>query len=98
MQIDKKRAIQFLQKLIQENTVNPPGNELDAAKIIEEHVKNYNLHAEIRMVQKNRSNIIIRLSGSNPYSNPLIYSGHLDTVPIGESANWDVDPFSGKIE
>lgn len=98
MQINKKRAIRFLQKLIQENTVNPPGNELGVAQIIKEHVQNYNLNAEIKTITNDRANIIVQLPGENPDSSPLIYSGHLDTVPIGETTNWHIDPFLGEIK
>src|SRR5699024_11361106 len=98
MQINKKRAIRFLQKLIQENTVNPPGNELSVAKIIKEHSQNNNLNAELKQVTNNRSNIIIQLPGESLNSAPLVFSGHLDTVPVGEIDNWSVNPFSGECK
>src|SRR5699024_10662324 len=95
--VNRERAIKFLEKLIKQNTVNPPGNENVIVNIISEHVRKYNLNAKTKPITEGRSNIIIELEGKNPKLRPLIFSGHLDTVPAGEIHNWKVDPFLGRI-
>jgi succinyl-diaminopimelate desuccinylase len=41
-----------------------------------------------------RDNMVARLgTGDGP---PLCFSGHLDTVPLGDAA-WSCDPFGGEI-
>src|SRR5699024_4947118 len=95
--VNRERAIKFLEKLIKQNTVNPPGNENIIVNIISEHVRKYDLNVKIKALTSNRSNIIIKLKGNNSKLKPLIFSGHLDTVPIGDIRNWKVNPFSEEI-
>ncbi|MEB3103855.1 M20 family metallopeptidase [Ferviditalea candida] len=90
----QREAVEFLQRLIQINSVNPPGNERWVADVIAERAKKYGLDNEIIRLDENRANIIVRLKGSG--SKPaLVFSGHLDTVPAGENP-WIADPFSGE--
>lgn len=97
MEINRERAIKFLQKLIRKNTVNPPGKEYDMAKEISEYAGEHHLKSEIKAFAKDRANIIIELEGKNSELPPLVYSGHLDTVSIGDRKNWRVNPLSGKL-
>lgn len=96
MTINRKRAIQFLRELIQIKSVNPPGNELEVAKKIEEHVKTVGLETEIKMVEEQRANILIRLKGKDPNRPRLVFSGHMDTVHVGDEP-WQYDPFAAEI-
>ncbi|GIN99010.1 peptidase M20 [Siminovitchia terrae] len=95
--VNQKRAIHFLQKLISINSVNPPGNELAVANAIAEHANKAGLSTEIKAFSKDRANIIVRLKGRNPKKPSLIFSGHLDTVPVGDNS-WKYQPFSAVIE
>ena len=96
MEIKRERAIQFLQELIQINSVNPPGNELEVAEKIAEHAEAAGLETEIKMVEENRANILIRYKGKNPDRPALVFSGHMDTVHIGDEP-WEFDPFAAEI-
>lgn len=95
MKLNYKEAKEFLQSLIQINSVNPPGNELAVARKIVEQADSVGLETEIKMLEKDRANVLVRLKGKDPDRPTLIYSGHLDTVPVGE-LSWEIDPFSGK--
>jgi len=95
-EIDAKSSIALLKNLIKINSINPPGNELEVAKVIDSYARDAGLHTVIKPLTKNRSNIIVRLNGKDPSRAPLIFSGHLDTVPIGDNT-WNADPFSGEI-
>lgn len=94
--VNEERAIKFLQDLIQIESVNPPGNELGVAEAIAGHVKNPGLSCEIKPFSKNRANMIVRLEGKDSSRPPLIFNGHLDTVPIGDNL-WEHPPFSGNM-
>src|SRR5699024_9703393 len=45
-----------------------------------------------------RANIIVEMEGKDPNLPPIIFNGHLDTVPVGNKENWVEDPFSGVLK
>lgn len=92
--INKKRLIRLIQKLIQINSENPPGDEAKVARFVKNYLKNLGLNSRIYEFKKRRSNVVAVLEGKNKkYS--LLISPHLDTVPKGQ--NWRFDPFQGRI-
>ena len=97
MDIEKDRVLKSLKSIVNINTVNPPGNELHLANFIKNYMDSYNLSTDLKSVSENRSNIITTIKGSDSSRPALIFSGHLDTVPIGEMKSWKQDPFSGTI-
>lgn len=94
--VNQERAIHFLRKLISIKSVNPPGNEFAVANAISEHASKAGLSTEIKALSKGRANIVVRLKGRNPKKPSLIFSGHLDTVPVGDNL-WKYHPFSAEI-
>jgi succinyl-diaminopimelate desuccinylase len=96
MSINREKAIQFLQSLIRTNSINPPGNELETAQKIAEYALAAGLEADIRALEENRANVIVTLKGYDSENCPaLLFSGHMDTVPVG-NLPWQVDPLSGE--
>ncbi|MCO7174827.1 M20 family metallopeptidase [Sporolactobacillus kofuensis] len=97
--IDQDRALFFLQSLVQINSVNPPGNERLVAEYIEEWLKNSGLDVAVNHLEDNRSNITVTLNGSVDSKHPrqhLFFSGHLDTVPLGNK-EWTEEPWGGQV-
>ncbi|EKN70982.1 acetylornithine deacetylase or succinyl-diaminopimelate desuccinylase [Neobacillus bataviensis LMG 21833] len=94
--INEKEAIQFLQSLIQVNSVNQPGNEKRVAEVIKTYLASSNLHVELDDLGNNRANIFVTYPNVASDEKYLVYSGHLDTVPTGK-VEWEHDPFSGKV-
>lgn len=93
----KNDVIKLTVDLIRINTVNPPGNELEAAEFLASWMeKNGFDEVEIQKIDKNRGNIIgvIKGSGEKP---SLIFNGHLDVAPPGDLRHWKYDPFEGVI-
>jgi acetylornithine deacetylase/succinyl-diaminopimelate desuccinylase-like protein len=89
-------AINWLQQFIRINTVNPPGNELQAAKYIAGILDKEGIHSEIFESAPGRGFLVARLSSSalpDP-SRALLLMGHLDVVGVDKS-KWTVDPFGG---
>ncbi|MBY7144465.1 M20 family metallopeptidase [Virgibacillus sp. NKC19-3] len=96
MKIQKEKAVDFLQRLIRINSVNPPGNELEVAEAIAAHTKEAGLQTKVKKFANGRANILVRVKGKDASQKPFVFSGHLDTVPIGANP-WDYDPFSGEV-
>src|ERR1700712_2083210 len=92
MRID---PIELSRELIAFNTINPPGNELSCIQHLEKILSGAGLETSLQNFAPDRANLIARIGrvGSKP---PLCFTGHVDTVPLG-NAPWSIDPFGGEI-
>ncbi len=95
--MNTKRMVELLQRMVKVNTVNPPGDEQKLAEFICDFISDQGLECQLHQVVENRSNIVVTLRGKDPTLKKLYFSGHLDTVPIGEQP-WTVNPFGAEIE
>jgi acetylornithine deacetylase/succinyl-diaminopimelate desuccinylase-like protein len=89
------RATSLLQRLIQFNTVNPPGNELEAQTFLAGYLEDAGFECELVGVTPERPNLIARLRG-NASGRRLAYLCHVDTV-LAHPEEWTVDPWSGEL-
>lgn len=89
-----KLATSLTQKLVQIDTVNPPGNESDAIRIITPLLQDAGFSIKVYEYGPNRSSLIAHKGSTNVPS--VILSGHLDTVPFG-SQPWSQPPLSGTV-
>ena len=88
-------AIELSRELITFNTINPPGNELGCIRHLEKILKGAGLETSLQNFAPDRANLIARTGGDGSRP-PLCFTGHVDTVPLGNAA-WSVDPFAGEI-
>ncbi|MBU8880440.1 M20 family metallopeptidase [Bacillus sp. FJAT-29790] len=96
--IDEDDAISFLQSLIQLNTINPPGMEKALADLIRLRLRDTDLLIHSDVVEEDRVNLIVSTTSEeqlNNTSKTLVYSGHFDTVPVG-NVEWTFPVFEGK--
>jgi acetylornithine deacetylase/succinyl-diaminopimelate desuccinylase-like protein len=84
-----------LQRLIQQNTVNPPGNESLAAGYLKEVVEQEGIDAQVLESAPGRGNFVARIKGTGN-GRPLMLMAHSDVVSV-EPEKWTHDPFSGDI-
>lgn len=91
----RDEAVGYLGDLIRINTVNPPGNEIDACQYIANVLARDGIESKILEAAPGRGNIVARLRG-NGTGAPLLLMAHLDVVPV-EPARWNIDPFGGEI-
>jgi acetylornithine deacetylase/succinyl-diaminopimelate desuccinylase-like protein len=89
------RAVDLLQRLIQIDTVNPPGNEAPAQELLAETLGNAGFECELLAAEAGRPNLVARLRGSQP-GPTLCLLGHADTVPADRS-EWSFDPWAGDV-
>ncbi|HEY8337477.1 MAG TPA: M20 family metallopeptidase [Tardiphaga sp.] len=87
--------IALSRELIALNTINPPGQELVCIQHLEAVLHAAGFATEVHAFGTDRANLIARIGGSTGKP-PLCFTGHVDTVPLGNSA-WTVDPFAGAI-
>lgn len=94
--VDQEGAVAFLQKLVQIDSQNPPGNEMLLAQLIREKLEDIGLETELQEVEKGRFNVLGFLKGKS--NEQLLFNGHMDTVKIGDIARWSKDPLGGQID
>lgn len=92
----KLNPVDILQKYIQIDTSNPPGNELNAAKFLSKILKQEGIESTIFDLGNNRANIYARIKGDGS-KKPIVFIHHMDVVPA-EKKYWSVDPFAGTIK
>ncbi|MBI3602152.1 MAG: M20 family metallopeptidase [Candidatus Omnitrophica bacterium] len=97
--INKNRLIKLTQRLLQFNSVNPPGNELQVARFIEKDLRSLGLDVKTYSFQKNRPNVIATLKGTWPRQQAakeaVLITPHMDTVPFGRG--WKFNPLGATI-
>ncbi|HMF30469.1 MAG TPA: M20/M25/M40 family metallo-hydrolase, partial [Candidatus Lokiarchaeia archaeon] len=88
-------VIKLLRDLVAFNTQNPPGNENEIIAYCEEFLAQRGFETQIRPVMEGRSNLVARWlpAGSETIDAPqLLFSGHVDTVPVGDITAWSYPP------
>ncbi|MGA2821604.1 MAG: M20/M25/M40 family metallo-hydrolase, partial [Anaerolineales bacterium] len=88
-------ALSHLQALIRINTVNPPGNELEAARYLASVLDREHLAPVVVEFEPGRGNVIARLQGTGS-EDPLLLYGHTDVVPV-DRERWTHAPFGGEL-
>ncbi|MDO8674870.1 MAG: M20/M25/M40 family metallo-hydrolase [Candidatus Omnitrophota bacterium] len=107
--VNKNRLVRLTQKLVQFDSVNPPGNERMVSKFIAQDMRSLGL--DVKMVsfsakggsasggQKDRPNVIATLKGTWPRQRAareaLLITPHIDTVVFG--SGWTFKPAGGQI-
>ena len=90
-----QRPVELLQRLIQFDTTNPPGNESECISFINGVLAEAGVESKILAKSPDRPNIIARLSGQGN-APPLLLYGHVDVVTT-EGQPWKHPPFEGKV-
>jgi acetylornithine deacetylase/succinyl-diaminopimelate desuccinylase-like protein len=91
----ERRTTELLQRLIQFNTVNPPGNEQAAQEFLRELLETAGFECELLSAVEGRPNQVARLKGKSD-GPTLCLLGHVDTV-LADPDDWTVDPWSGEL-
>jgi acetylornithine deacetylase/succinyl-diaminopimelate desuccinylase-like protein len=91
-----EEATQYLQKYLQVQTVNPPGNEIEGARFFQKILDKESIPSQIFESSPGRGSILATLKGSGK-SKPFLLLSHIDVVPA-EKERWEVDPFAGIIK
>jgi acetylornithine deacetylase/succinyl-diaminopimelate desuccinylase-like protein len=91
-----RETVTNLQRCVQIDTTNPPGNETKAATFLKAILDREGIPSEIVERVPGRGNLIARLKG-NGKKKPILLMGHTDVVGV-EREKWTVEPFAGIIQ
>jgi acetylornithine deacetylase/succinyl-diaminopimelate desuccinylase-like protein len=91
----RDEVVGLLQALIRLNTVNPPGNETQAAELLRDYLEPFGVQCELYARVPERANLVARIPGRGDGPRLLLLS-HTDTV-LADPAEWSVDPWSGEL-
>ena len=89
------RAVELLGRLIQANTVNPPGNEGPVQDLLQDTLSAAGFECEQLAAEPGRPNLVARLRGAAD-GPTLTFLGHVDTVRA-DSGEWSFDPWAGDV-
>jgi succinyl-diaminopimelate desuccinylase len=78
----------YLADLIRARTVNPPGDECLAAKVLTDFCDRHGVVYETFEKAPGRTNVVARIGSGRPR---IVVPIHFDTVPAGDG--WTTDPF-----
>ena len=93
--LDRGRLVGRLSELVRTASENPPGNELDVARLVEGYCHSLDLEVATHEAEPDRPSVVARWS-SDP-GPTLGYCSHYDVVPAGDVRLWDVDPFGASV-
>ena len=85
----------LLQKLIQFDTTNPPGNEAECIRYLADLLSTAGIETRLLEKKPGRLNLVARLKGSGN-TPPFLLYGHADVVPTAHQ-QWTYPPFEGRI-
>ena len=89
-------AASLLQRLLQFDTSNPPGNEAPCISFIKGLLEDAGVQTTVIAKDSHRPNLIARFPGTKRAA-PLLLYGHVDVVPARDQV-WKHSPFSGHLE
>ena len=85
-----KKSIALLKEILAIPSVNGADNEGAVAEFIANYLKEKHIDAFVQQIDETHANIIAKLEGKT--SETVVWNGHLDTVPYGNTEEWNTDP------
>jgi acetylornithine deacetylase/succinyl-diaminopimelate desuccinylase-like protein len=91
------RTTRLLQRLIQFDTVNPPGAEEECQEYLKGLLEAAGFEVALLAAVPGRPNLVARLPAPSGADGPVLcLLGHVDTV-LANPAEWEVSPWSGEL-
>jgi acetylornithine deacetylase/succinyl-diaminopimelate desuccinylase-like protein len=91
----RDEVTELLRELIRLDTVNPPGNETQAAELLRDYLESNGVACELYAKVPERANLVARIPGRGEGPRLALLS-HTDTV-LADPGEWQVDPWSGEV-
>lgn len=91
----EKDLNRLLSQLIRAKSENPPGDVSEPAHVIEDFLKEEGINCQKYEPSKGHASLLATIGKGKP---SLIFCGHVDVVPAGDSSKWTVNPYSAAVE
>lgn len=82
-------------RLIQFNSAHPEGRTDECVAFIKDYFDRHGIETEIHSTNRVKPNILAKIPGTG--DRKILWVGHLDVVPEGDTDTWTHPPYSGKI-
>src|ERR1700729_125624 len=93
----KNDLVSILSDLIALPSPYPPGTSVEICTYAARRLKKAGYKVEIAAKSKGVDNVVARMKGKG--SGPTVaFNAHVDTVGVGERANWKSDPFKALLK
>lgn len=89
-------GLTLTRKLIGFDTINPPGRERPCVEYIAGLLGGAGFETTFHEYDADRTSLVACLPATSAELRPIVFSGHIDTVPLG-AASWSVSPFAGEV-
>jgi len=89
--------VKIAKQLVRIDSVNPPGNEEEVARLVASFLESEGIHTELQSVEPGRPNVL-GILGNVEDKPELLLCAHTDTVPFGDINQWAVDPLGGELK
>jgi acetylornithine deacetylase/succinyl-diaminopimelate desuccinylase family protein len=95
--VNVEDATELTRELVRIPSPNPPGDTREITHFLQETLQKRGLHGVLYRVEKKHVSLVVRIEGIGG-GKSLLLNAHIDTVPIGDRANWTLDPFGAEIK
>jgi len=100
---DAQKHIDLLQSLIRAASPNPPGDTREAIGIVCRYLDAHGISNKLIAPKAESPNLVSVLHGkgnanSGDSGRRLVLNGHIDQFPVGDSEQWQRNPYSGDVE
>jgi succinyl-diaminopimelate desuccinylase len=87
----ERELVELARELVATPSPNPPGDERGAARIVGDAMASFGFR-DVRTLAREpeRPNVVGEVGGGE---RSLILTGHIDTKPPGDDAEWEVPPY-----
>src|SRR5690349_15707023 len=93
----KKDLVAILSDLIAIPSPYPPGTSVEICAYAAKRLKKVGYKVEIATHKKGVDNVVARRKGKAKGST-IAFNAHVDTVGVGERANWKSDPYKALVK
>jgi len=88
-------TVELMRAYLRINTTNPPGNELEGARLLSQVLGGDGIASETAESAPGRGNLVARLKGDGSLGGIVLHH-HIDVV-YADERYWTVDPFGGLL-
>ena len=91
----RNEIIELASELVKISTPNPPGSTSECVRFIRSYFDQHGVPTKIFERTKGKTNIVAHIKGADDHT--VLWLGHLDVVPEGDTASWKHEPYGGKV-